>query len=610
MKVKYKMKNKLFLAILLAAVVGLGACKKDAELSSEKVILSFTVDGENWCSGTCGNAITKILSAGATTLSFTPVITVSPKAQYAPHGEQDFSKPVTYTITAEDGSLAEVIVTVTVSEQLVQNFGNEASEKNIIFNILNVEEECTVTSFDQSWCKARIGKNGNFRSLVISVPRNNGSARSVEITIASDENNVQIKVNQQGISPETRPVWKIAADERIEQYRKEAIDVRVVKSGKPMSGAIVEVEMQQHEFLFGSNIFGWGNPTYNRNFAELLNFATLPFYWRDYEMTKDNPYYSSSEQIAAWCAENNIRPKGHPLNWNAADGEPSWLNGMTSQDVFLRAMGRTKACPEHFKGKIDTWDVINEVVTWHRDNLWIEAPNMTKLINIMDRLDLAKAAFAAAREGNPQATLLINDYITDDSYADLCNRLKDGTGKPLYDVIGIQSHMHGGVWSNEEVWTVCERFAKFGKPIHFTEMTILSTLEQKDWDNSPGITPTTPEGEQKQLNDVTRIYTTLFSHPAVEAITWWDFSDKNSWRNVPAGLIRTDMSPKPAYDALKMLVKKDWATNATVTTNNLGIAKLRAFRGTYRFTVTLPDGEKKVFTNIVKKESGEIILNW
>jgi hypothetical protein len=111
------MKTKLFVAVLLAIVVGFGACnsKDKVTLSSEKVILSFTVDGENWCSGTCGSAITKILPKGTTSLRFTPVLDISPKAQYAPQGEQDFSSPVTYTITAEDASSTQVTVTVNVS---------------------------------------------------------------------------------------------------------------------------------------------------------------------------------------------------------------------------------------------------------------------------------------------------------------------------------------------------------------------------------------------------------------------------------------------------------------------------------------------------------------
>ena len=47
-----------------------------------------------------------------------------------------------------------------------------------------------------------------------------------------------------------------------------------------------------------------------------------------------------------------------------------------------------------------------------------------------------------------------------------------------------------------------------------------------------------------------KFYTALFAHPAVQAITWWDFSDLGAWLGAPAGWLRRDMSPKPVYDRL------------------------------------------------------------
>ena len=48
----------------------------------------------------------------------------------------------------------------------------------------------------------------------------------------------------------------------------------------------------------------------------------------------------------------------------------------------------------------------------------------------------------------------------------------------------------------------------------------------------------------------------IFSHPAVEAITWWDFSDRGAWQRAPAGFLRDDLSPKPAYERLQQPVKE------------------------------------------------------
>ena len=123
--------------------------------------------------------------------------------------------------------------------------------------------------------------------------------------------------------------------------------------------------------------------------------------------------------------------------------------------------------------------------------------------------------------------LLINDYRTDPPYERVIEQLVDGSGKRLYDAIGIQSHMHGGTWATARIWEVCERFSRFGAPLHFTETTILSAAP--GW-AKPNPWVTTPEGEAYQAKEVVRFYTMLFSHPAVEAITWWDFSDWHAWQ--------------------------------------------------------------------------------
>ena len=145
--------------------------------------------------------------------------------------------------------------------------------------------------------------------------------------------------------------------------------------------------------------------------------------------------------------------------------------------------------------------------------------------------------------------------------------------------------MHGGIWPVRKTWEVCERFAKFGKPLHFTETTLVSgeqgwELRKKREDPNFRWT-TTPEGEKRQAKQVAEFYRVLFSHPAVEAITWWDFTDQNAWQRAPAGLIREDMTPKPAYYELERLIKGHWWTQAQTITDAGGTARFRGFLGDY-----------------------------
>ena len=380
------------------------------------------------------------------------------------------------------------------------------------------------------------------------------------------------------------------ADARIEEHRMADAVVSVTDaSGKPVIEAKIVVEQTRHAFLFGSNIFNWGRlpdekmeSAYRRQFSELLNYATLPFYWWSYEPQRGQPLHEQREQVARWCKQNGIATKGHPLAWNYAEAD--WLPD-DSGEIRRLQMARIDDCVSHFRGLIDRWDVVNEATHFDREGCVKRAPKLTAAWKKLGRVEFTRECFVSARGAAPKSTLLINDYRTGDGYHRLIEQLVDKDGKRLYDVIGIQSHMHGGVWSNKRIWEVCERFAKFGVPLHFTEMTILSA-DTRGWGASEDGWNSTPEGEARQARDVARVYTMLFSHPAVEAITWWDFADYHAWRKAPAGFLRKDLSPKPAYVELKNLVKRKWWTTMSLKTDGAGSADLRGFLGDYKVSVT------------------------
>lgn len=379
-------------------------------------------------------------------------------------------------------------------------------------------------------------------------------------------------------------LWQ-QADARIEKHRKADATIAVVDAaGKPVAGAKIEVRQTRHAFLFGCNIFLWGKThdsrleaAYRGRFAELLNYATLGFYWPSYEPRQGEPHHAYAEEVARWCREQGIAAKGHPLAWNYSD--PRWLPD-DAAEVRRLQLARIDNCVHRFAGLIDRWDVVNEATHFDRDDLLKKAPKMTQLWQKYGRVDFTRECFEQARRANSKATLLINDYRTEEDYARLIEQLVAKDGKPLYDVIGIQSHMHGSTWSNRRIWDVCERFSRFGVPLHFTETTILSGDP-----NHGHRGPSTPEGEAYQAREVVRFYTMLFSNPAVEALTWWDFSDLHAWQNAPAGFLRSDMSPKPAYEELKRLIKGKWWTRAELQSAADGTAGFRGFCGEYQITI-------------------------
>mgnify|MGYP000436373524 FL=1 len=338
----------------------------------------------------------------------------------------------------------------------------------------------------------------------------------------------------------------VTADSRIEKIRKADVTVKVVdRLGKPVAGAQVEVQQTRHAFLFGCNIFplfnyqGEQHEKYGSQFAALLNYATLAFYWGAYEPERGRKGRDLQERIARWCQQHGIATKGHPLVWHEV--YPRWApNEVDEVKPLLR--DRVKEIVSQFKGLIDRWDVVNEATVSARFNNgvgnWVKRDGAAAMV---------AECLSWAREANPKATLLYNDFNISPAFEQLVEELI--RRKAPFDAIGIQSHMHGGEWPLERAWQVCETYSRFGKPLHFTETTVLSGEHGYE---RPRPWPTTPEGEARQADYVEKFYTVLFSHPAVEAITWWDFMD-GGWQGAPAGLVRADLSPKPVYHRLMRL---------------------------------------------------------
>jgi GH35 family endo-1,4-beta-xylanase len=384
-----------------------------------------------------------------------------------------------------------------------------------------------------------------------------------------------------------------AAEKRIVQHRQAAVTLELYgPNGDALPpNTSVHIEQQRHRFLFGCNIFKLNrckteahNAAYAERFSDLLNFATLPFYWWNYEREKGKPADARSEEVIRWCRSRDITTKGHPLAWNYI--EPPWLDRNNPAAAMQRQMRRIARCVERFAGDIDIWDVVNEATHYDRATCKDRAPTLTQAIADLGVGRYLRQAFVTARQANPNATLLINDYRTGTDYADkvLAELAGDGD-RALYDIIGIQSHMHGGPWKPARTWDICERFAAYGVPLHFTETTVVSGPKRDEgW-------VTTAAGEAQQADAVAAFYTLLFSHPAVEAITWWDFTDQNAWQRAPAGLLRDDMTPKPAYHRLRQLIKEQWWTRETCTVQSPGRVDVRGFLGDYRVSAEV-DGRR------------------
>ena len=364
--------------------------------------------------------------------------------------------------------------------------------------------------------------------------------------------------------------------------------VRVVdKNGNPVSDKELVLNQKSHQFLFGSGAFDFVDWTGKgldqdriRKWLALFDYGTLPFYWGEYEREEGKIEFESRKAAADILRANNVTLKGHPLCWHTVCAD--WLMKYSDEVIMDKQLERINRDVTAFKGTIDIWDVINEVVIMPVFDKYDNA--VTRLCKKYGRVGLVKEVFAAAKAANPNGTFLINDFNTTPKYEQLIEDLLDA-GVEI-SAIGIQSHQHQGYWGTEKLYDVLKRFGRFGLPIHFTENTLVSGSlipeyieDLNDWQVEEW--PTTIAGEERQAKEWEEMYRILFADPNIKAITGWDFAD-GAWLNAPSGLVTADNRSKPAYDKLLSLVKGEWWTkDQIITTNSDGIVKIAGTKGTY-----------------------------
>ncbi len=376
-------------------------------------------------------------------------------------------------------------------------------------------------------------------------------------------------------------------------HRKADAYLRVLNpDGSAAANRTVQVDQTAHKMLFGCGAFDavalQKTDDENRRrlledrlgkWLKLFNYGTLPFYWGRYEPEEGKTAYAETMAAARWLTDRGVKVKGHPLCWHTVCAP--WLMQYSNDEILRRQLARINRDVTAYKGVIDMWDVINEVVIMPVFDKYDNA--VTRICKDLGRIRLVKEVFAAAKESNPDAVLLINDFNTSVSYEILLEGLLEA-GVPI-SAIGIQSHQHQGYWGKEKLCDVLGRFSRFGLPIHFTENTLISgeimpayIEDLNDWQVDQW--PSTPEGEARQASEISEMYSILFSHPLVEAITTWDFND-GCWLKAPSGLVKEDNSIKPAYTALSELIHGKWETHEALRTDENGCVAFSGFKGSY-----------------------------
>ncbi len=392
------------------------------------------------------------------------------------------------------------------------------------------------------------------------------------------------------------------ARQNIEKYRKSDFSIQIVGFKKEdLKDIQIEVKQTSHDFLFGCIIFDLVTPDetpeneilFKERFKNLFNFAVLPFYWASYEPQQGKTKLQETMAVAKWCNENGITTKGHPLVWTHEAGTPKWLANYSVSESKKLLQERVEKTVSEFKGEIEIWDVINEVihtVNWDvamQENSNRKDNRYTGNDLIMEKIGFIDSCFQWAHNANPKAHLIINEFnvvANEESRQQFYNVVKELQNKKTpVSGIGIQVHepFQGRYfYSPQQIWETYETYSDFNLPLHVTELIPVS-----NGDSIKGGYKTGVWTEQTQADFAEMVYTLSFGHLNMKSVNWWGFSDKNIWQE-NGGLVDENLQPKEAYKTLDRLINKEWKTNLTnLMPNKKGKVEFRGFKGNYKIVV-------------------------
>ena len=400
----------------------------------------------------------------------------------------------------------------------------------------------------------------------------------------------------------------------IERNRKGYATVTVKdKDGNVIPDAQVTATQKTHEFKFGANLFMLDeletdekNAAYKKQFADTFNMATLPFYWNATEPEKGHLRYDKDSSkfyrrpaidlCMEFCEANGIEPREHALAYEGFF--PKWLYNSPVSEIKKELERRYSEVAERYKDRINTIEVTNEMFWNNGKTAFYDEP------------DYVEWCFKLAEKYFPSNQLVINDStgkiwnacgrFTDQYYSYIENAMLKGA---RVDAIGMQYHIFiqkdeeyertRNLYNPKRLYKMLDLYSGLGKPLQITEVTLSAYSDM-------------PEDEEIQAKLLEYLYSIWFSHKNVEQIVYWNLVDGYAY--VPTdnpeviaksqgdmtigenifygGLLRFDMTPKPAFKVLKNLIENVWHTDATVKTDSNGSAEFKGFYGEYDLTVT------------------------
>jgi endo-1,4-beta-xylanase len=277
----------------------------------------------------------------------------------------------------------------------------------------------------------------------------------------------------------------------------------------------------------------------------------------EYEMKMDPMFkavgsydFTAGDKIVAFAQANNMQVHAHALVWHNA--VPSFVQNFTGTNQEFEDMIHTYITDvvTHFKGKVASWDVVNEA---------IEDGNSGALRNSVFRQKMGDnfiaKCFQFAREADPNVLLFYNDYSIEsgDNNAKLngvlamLDNLK--TNNIPINGVGFQMHIDVNFPSEAQLTSAVSKVVSRGFKVHFSEVDI--RVNQAN--NQTFLSVAQANAQKAKYKEVVKVFRTAVPAAQQFAITTWGLNDSSTWLISFWGhpewplMFFDDLKPKPAH---------------------------------------------------------------
>lgn len=272
--------------------------------------------------------------------------------------------------------------------------------------------------------------------------------------------------------------------------------------------------------------------------------------------------FAPADAIVDFAAANGIAMRGHTLLWYYKT--PRWFRELPDAATAEREMLRhIAAVAGRYRGRMRIWDVVNEPIEpAHGRADGLRGAIFAEKVGA----HYLELAFHAAREADPAARLLLNEYgIEYDSPADdtkrrvvlqHLDRLKRAS-VPV-EMLGVQGHLEIGAkpFSAKKLRDFIAAVADLGIEIAVTELDVVDAAAPGDIALRDRIVA----DEYRRFLDV------MLDEKAVRTVFTWGLSDRHSWivrRESGENTWRTDgMAPRPLPFDDALAPKPAWTSLA------------------------------------------------